>query len=163
MFVIFKQKCRKAWQHTHWQFFFFFTTKMFISIHLKQLQDIERFTEECNTQKWFIKQPELPSQPFTRSHTGPNSKSEQNQLTVDKPQRGKGEEGVKRKKGRRESVQHMEGRGVHKTGEDGWSATPVSLQTGKRQRRVEPRNSAGHSAPQHATPCHHRTAPHLNS
>jgi len=28
----------------------------------------------------------------------PISKSEQNQLTVDKPQRGKGEEGVKRKK-----------------------------------------------------------------
>lgn len=126
---------------------------------------IERFIEECNTQKLFIKQSELPFQPFTRSHTGPNFKK----ASKASFQQWKTTEGGERKggrikgKGRRESVQHMEGRRGHKTGEDGWSATPVSLQTGKRQRRVEPRNSAGHSAPQHATPCHHRTAPHLNS
>lgn len=84
-----------------------FTTKMFISIHLKQLQDIERFTEECSTQKWFMKQPNCPLNPSLGVTLDPISESEQNQLTVDKPQRGGRERrrGSKEKKeGRKERI-----------------------------------------------------------
>lgn len=130
-----------------------FTTKMFISIHLKQWQEIGEVHRRMHTNN------SLGSRncPF---HYHPSLRvtlnwSEQNQLTVDKPKRRKGRRNLYSTWGRE--------RKDHKTGEGGWSVTPVSLQTGKRQRRVEPRNSAGHSAPQHATPCHHRTAPHLNS
>lgn len=72
-----------------------------------------------------MKQPNCPLNPSLGVTLDPISESEQNQLTVDKPQRGggggKGEEGVKRKKkeGKRESVQHMEGSRGNKTGEDG--------------------------------------------
>lgn len=74
-----------------------------------------------------IKQPELPFKPFTKSHTGPNFKASKTSYQQWVNHRG-GEGGrgrrrrggrVKRKGRRRESVQHMEGRTGHKTGEDG--------------------------------------------
>lgn len=142
---------------------FYFKQKCLLAFTLSTYKTFERFTEECNT---YQSRQNCPWNPSTRSPTGTTFKaskaSYQQLINHREEQGGKGGGRIKRKE-RRGSVQHMEGRWSHKTGEDGWSATPVSLQTGTQQRRVEPRNSAGHSAPQHATPCHHRTAPHLNS
>lgn len=85
--------------------------------------------------------------------------------TVDEPQReGGGRRGgwtEKKKRERTEFPQHKEER--RKPQDRSGLMICHTCELTNRQRRVEHRNCSGHSAPQHATPCHHRTAPHLNS
>lgn len=98
------------------------------------------------------------SELFTRRHC--TRKSEQDhweQLMNHREEEGEGEEAGQRereKRGRTEFAQHKEER--RRPQDRSGSMICHTCELTNRQRRVEPRNCSGHSAPQHATPCHHR-------